>query len=49
MNHEPFCPVCHPVEENPGTDNIKICPDCADALEFAGDVEVELCRNYCLN
>jgi NADH pyrophosphatase NudC (nudix superfamily) len=49
MNHNPFCPICGHPEENEYGDNIKICPDCAEKLEWSFDPEIELCKHYSQN
>jgi predicted amidophosphoribosyltransferase len=52
-NDHPVCPIC----KNPGdlgeSHNLKVCLRCQESflekIEFAGDVEVELCKSYCQN
>jgi ribosomal protein L37AE/L43A len=32
IKNMPFCPVCHDVEENKGSQNIKVCKKCRKIL-----------------
>jgi hypothetical protein len=32
MENIPFCPICHAVEDNPGTQEIKVCAECTQKI-----------------
>ena len=49
MNHEKKCPICKKPESVKDTDNLKICFECAELLEWSFDPEVELIANYSKN
>jgi hypothetical protein len=48
-----ICPICKKPGDLGESHNLKVCSRCQESflekIEFAGDVEVELCKKYCQN
>jgi ribosomal protein L37AE/L43A len=49
MNHNPKCPICGNPQSTKETDNLKVCPKCAEQLQWSITPEIELVSQYSHN